>query len=157
LVDLQRELSPIMQHHSDVLKNVYMVSIPIKVTFRYLLDRNAAMDEQYERAELDEIFTQWDPEWKECLIVPFNEVMEDKNLDNKNTTWDWLKETKLVDQVKSQTQDLLNTFCDDEAKEVAEDSAETIEKHKLDWGDWDSYVHFDGEETFIVTLCLYLS
>jgi hypothetical protein len=31
-----------------------------------------------------------------------------------------------------------------------------IEKHKLDWGDWDSYVHFDGEKTLIVTFCTFI-
>jgi len=161
LLQLQEHFSSLLLNFPDLLKGIYMVSIPVEVSFRYTLDRNAAMDEEFERAKLDGEFTQWNPKWKDCLVVPFASVMEDKNLNNQESQWDWFrndeKTISLVEKVKNQTKDLLNEICEAEATEVAEDGDESIEKSKLDWGDWDSYVHFDGKDTFYVTLCMYIT
>jgi hypothetical protein len=125
----------------------------VKVSFRYLVDRNAAMNEHFEKAELDPAFTEWQYDWKECLLCPLENVFDDEE-------WKWLNQReeetlRLVEQLKTQIEGSgANDECQEVASQIAEEGNESITKSDLDWGDWDSYVQYNGEETFHLTLCI---
>ena len=107
-----------------------------KVSFRYLVDRNAAMNEHFEKAELDPAFTEWQYDWKECLLCPLINVFEDEE-------WKWLNQReeetlRLVEQLKTQIEGsganyepILNDECQEVASQIAEEGNESITKSDL--------------------------
>lgn len=145
-----------------VLEDIYLIHVPVTVTFRYILDRVAASNEDFEKAELDPLFTEWGYKWKGCLFCPLNHVFS--SFKEGHDDWKWLdqkgeKALQLLGEFKKQLDNKLDNkrmydHCQEMAEEIAEDGIESIAKTDLDWGDWDSYVHYDGKETFNLTLCV---
>lgn len=145
------------------LKDIYLIHIPVEMAFRLEMTMEDALQENYERAQVDRELISWEVKWAECVIAPLASMVEIKDLEKQDISKVMIRLqcNDMKHKVQVKTSKLVSEICEEEVEEVANDQKHFLRAADLDWmipqsgQNVEPIVQYIGTIRSYITLCTF--